>query len=435
MIEPAPAALKPTLPLGPQVSPSRIAVGPTQGASTGVPRRDGHLGEEHLGGPALIDPPLGASGGIQEGGAARDGRRMLDRAVRVGRELARNMSTTAPKRGERSTAIFDSAAPPILGGAGATSARRSALHCPDVTSTATAPNDRYTADRARRLALIRYMLQRAEQEAELSEPLHVPALLLLHDAAELLIVLVAEATNAAVKSGMDFLAYWDVIDGGLAPDKLGHKAEMAVVNKARVGLKHAGVIPTAAEVRRYATMTRSFVEDAAVVVFGTNLDQASLADLVPSVPLRTALKEAEAAIATSDIPGALGKARIAFELTLREDDERIRQLTGRHPLRASTSRLPSAFSLGLQQPLREFGRAWDDLIAVVKRTDDAVRLMAKGIDYGEYMRFAALTPHAYWTLGNENPILSSDGSEAKATIHEASWAVDFAIRTALSVLS
>src|ERR1039458_9508722 len=102
------------------------------------------------------------------------------------------------------------------------------------------------------------MLQRAEQEAELSEPLHVPALLLLHDAAELLIVLVAEATNAAVKSGMDFLAYWDVIDGGLAPDKLGHKAEMAVVNKARVGLKHAGVIPTAAEVRRYATMTRSF---------------------------------------------------------------------------------------------------------------------------------------------------------------------------------
>jgi hypothetical protein len=303
-----------------------------------------------------------------------------------------------------------------------------------VTTTGAPGNARWTVDRARRLALIRYTLQRAQEQAELADPLHAPALLLMHDAAELFLVLVAEASGAAVKSSMDFLAYWDVLDAALAPDQLGHKAEMAVVNKARVGLKHAGVIPSEAEIRRFSTMTRAFFEDATLVVFGVTLDQATLIDLVPSAAVRTALQDAEAAIAAGDVAGAMGKARIGFDLTLREDDERARQTTGRHPPRITAARLPSAFSLGLQKVLAQFGRAWDDLIAVVKRTDDAVRLMAKGIDYADYMRFAALTPHAFWTLGSTQPRLVSDASQPAATIDDARWAVDFALRSALIVL-
>jgi hypothetical protein len=176
------------------------------------------------------------------------------------------------------------------------------------------------------------------------------------------------------------------------------------------------------------------LEDATPVVFGVTLDQATLVDLVPSAAVRTALQEAEAAVAAGDVAAALGKARIGFELSLREDDERVRQATGRHPLRITAARLPSAFSLGLQEILAQFGRAWDDLIAVVKRTDDAVRLMAKGIDYADYMRFAALTPHPFWTLGSSQPTLVSDASQPDATIDDARWAVDFALRSALVVL-
>jgi hypothetical protein len=281
---------------------------------------------------------------------------------------------------------------------------------------------------------VRYTLQRAQEQAELADPLHAPALLLLHDAAELFLVLAAQACNAAVKSSMEFLAYWDLLDAALAPDQLGHKADMTVINKARGGLKHSGVIPSKAEIQRFATMTRAFLEDATQVVFGVTLDQATLVDLVPSAAVRSALHEAEAAIAAGDVAGALGKARIAFELSLREDDERVRQATGRHPLRITAARLPSAFSLGLRELDARFGRGWDDLIAVVKRTDDAVRLMAKGIDYADYIRFAELTPHAVWTLGSDQPTLVSDASQTAAAIDDARWALDFAIRSALTIL-
>ncbi len=256
----------------------------------------------------------------------------------------------------------------------------------------------------------------------------------MHDAAELFLVLVAQASDADVKSSMEFLAYWDVIDTKLAPDQLGHKAEMAAINKARVGFKHSGVIPSRAEIRRFVAMTRSFLEDATPTVFGVALDQATLVDLVPSAAVRTALQEAEAAIAAGDVATAMGRARVGFELSLREDDERVRQATGSHPLRITAAHLPSAFSLSLQKLHGQFGLAWDDLIAVVKRTDDAVRLMAKGIDYADYMRFAALTPHPFWSYGRDEPTLISGASQAAATIDDARWAVDFAIRSVLIVL-
>jgi hypothetical protein len=178
-------------------------------------------------------------------------------------------------------------------------------------AAASAPtgNARWSAERARRLALVRYTLERAQEQAELGEPLHALALLLMHDAAELFLVLAAEASNAA-KGGPEFLAYWDVLDAALAPDKLGHKAEMAAINRARMGLKHGGVIPSKAEIQRLATMTRSFLEDATLVVFAVTLDQATLVDFVPSAAVRTTLHDAEAAIAAGDVAGALGKARI-----------------------------------------------------------------------------------------------------------------------------
>jgi hypothetical protein len=304
-----------------------------------------------------------------------------------------------------------------------------------MTSAASAAGSaRYTSDRARRLALIRYMLMKSEEQSHLSHPFHAPALLLMHDAAELFLVLAAEATGAAVKPNTDFMGYWSPIDDALAPDHLGHKAEMMAVNKARVGLKHSGVIPAPTEIHRFIFMVRSFLEGGTVAVFGINLDQASLAALIPSTSVRSALQEAEAAVAAGDILRALQKARIGFELTLREDDEQARQRAGGRSLGASASRVGSAFSLGLKKPLDQFGRAWDQLVDAVKRTEEAVRLMAKGVDYAEYIRFADLTPHAFWTMGSSEPTLVGDGSQPSPTIADAQWVVDFAVRAALTIL-
>jgi len=296
-------------------------------------------------------------------------------------------------------------------------------------------NHRYTADRARRLAIIYQLNAAAREQAEHPEPLCCLGVLAMHDAAELFLVLTAEATGANIKASAQFLEYWDPIDQQLAPEGLGHKASMRTVSDARRGLKHSGILPSRAEVQRLARATSEFLEDATTVVFDIPYERISLSELIVSTRVRTEIEEAEHALGEPNAEMAMQHARLAFEYALRDDPDRMTDTRSRRQLRSPNFDFYSAFHLGLRQFDQKWGQAWDQLIQSVQRTESALRLISHGINYEEYLRFDSLAPHAVWTIGRETPVLTSWGGEPEFSMTEAQWCVDFVTKAALSIQS
>lgn len=299
-------------------------------------------------------------------------------------------------------------------------------------------NTIYTPDRAKRLAFIRQLFLLAEKGSTEPEPLSARAILALHDAAELFLVLVAEATAANVKASANFLEYWEPIDARLSPKPLGHKMSMKALSDARRGLKHSGVLPSRSEVERFARATGEFLREATQTVFDADFDRVSLVDLIPDTKVREELRKAEEAIGHGAGSQAAQHARMAFEYAIREepsvemDPRNYAQWKKR--LRPRSFSFESSFFLGLEKSVgRKFGRAWDTVIESVQRTENALRLMAKQINYDDYITFEGLTPHVTWEMDRDEPIMTS--GRVDVDVEDARWCVEFATQAALVLLS
>lgn len=299
-------------------------------------------------------------------------------------------------------------------------------------------NTLYTPDRAKRLAFVRQLFLTAEAESIEPEPLSARAILTLHDAAELFLVLVAEATAANVKASANFLDYWQPIDIQLSPRSLGHKMSMKALSDARRGLKHSGILPSRSEVARLARATGEFLREGTMTVFDADFDRVSLVDLIPDTTVREELRKAEEALGRGAASQGAQHARIAFEYAIREEPPR--EMNPRNyaqwkkRLRPPSFSFESSFFLGLDQSVgRKFGRAWDTVIESVQRTENALRLIAKQIDYDDYITFETITPHVTWVMGRDEPVVTSGPDDVDP--EEARWCVEFATQAALVLLS
>jgi len=298
-------------------------------------------------------------------------------------------------------------------------------------------NGRYSPDRSRRLALIRQVLLRAERDAELPEPLCVQALLQLHDAAELFLVLAAEATSAAVKAAVQFLEYWQPIDDKLVPRQLGHKSSMRAVSDARRGFKHSGVLPSRNEIQRFTRATREFLTDGAQAVFDVAFDETSLTELIPDAKVRNPVQQAERDLAAGELRAATGNAAIAFDALSRRHapgeegsdlDWRIYRMRD-HLSMKSASLLKVSESVN-----RDFAQAWDAMLDQLKANEEAIGLVAKGIDYEGYWKFRALTPHVIWTFGSHQSGVPNLGFDDRLTltVEIVTWCIEFVTVSALA---
>ena len=138
---------------------------------------------------------------------------------------------------------------------------------------------------------------------------------------------------------------------------------------------------------------------------------------------------------SGDADAALASARLAFE-------HLMRRVPSSDPLKERTFRRfrPTSFpyagsaSLTLAKSVgSQFAREWDKLTAAVQRSEEILLVIARGVDYLEYLRFEAVTPHASWTLGSAEPRLAAavmDGS-----VEDAEWALDFVVRYGLAAES
>lgn len=272
---------------------------------------------------------------------------------------------------------------------------------------------RLSREAVQRLAFIRLLYQSGLREANQPAPLNARSVLTLHDACDLLLGLVADTLGASLAHNTDFISYWNQ----LAPSKLQEGVELPArqrmqrVNRVRIDLKHHGILPATETVRQVATDVAVFVEDSVQLVYGTSLDAIELADIVPQPEIRATLQEASAASASGDYNLALSKLAIAFsqlvdplqgpyaEFSFGRNISKFREAKIEKAVSAAATGVKPQDARRATQAARAVDGHIKSLTDAVESLQRGVRVMALGIEFGHYARFARLVPRVTRLIG------------------------------------
>ncbi|MEP6493828.1 MAG: hypothetical protein ABJF01_14200 [bacterium] len=235
----------------------------------------------------------------------------------------------------------------------------------------------------RRLLLVKYLLRRGSEEALRPEPLCASAILLLHDAIELILGLGTEHHNVGTKQ-LQFMQYIDHLDAAIAPNKLAHRESVRRLNDARVSLKHHGVTPARRDIAAFEVVAQQFIRDNLPLLFGASIDDVTLADLVQSERVRACLRRADAARLMNDTRSAAEAIAEAFTELLLEN------------------RIPTNDASGLGFDVRQLEdqlrsvqagtRTLSKLVGVIDALHEEVALIRQGIDTRKLAAFRAAMP-------------------------------------------
>ncbi|MEW2426160.1 hypothetical protein AB0911_37305 [Streptomyces nigra] len=146
---------------------------------------------------------------------------------------------------------------------------------------------------AKRLAFLRLVYEQGVQQSRLSAPLNATALLFLHDAVELFLVLAGDHLRVQLDRKTSFLDYWDRLKKAPNGVHLSGVAGMRRLNDHRNGLKHAGNMPSPDVLDQVKADVSSFFKDSVPRVFqGLAFDAIDMAEVIPQGPVRRLVREA-----------------------------------------------------------------------------------------------------------------------------------------------
>lgn len=289
----------------------------------------------------------------------------------------------------------------------------------------------------RRLAFIRYLYQTAITQSHAPVPLSCASILTMHDAVELFLQLASEHLNIG-SAQPGFMDYWDLLSKKLGRD-LEQKESMRRLNKARVSLKHHGTFPSQLDIESFRGSVTSFFGDNSPLVFGIPLADVSLVEYVNPQSARDKLKEAEADLAKGDTLTALDKIALAFEEMIRDYETRKRDGFYNSPFYFGRDLgFLSSFFMGLghgslSSPERKLGDFVDRVKESIEAMQEAIKILALGLDYRKYSKFRQLTPHLTLVMSGDYMISRRHKEEDKPSIDDARFCVDFVVESALAL--
>jgi hypothetical protein len=160
-----------------------------------------------------------------------------------------------------------------------------------------------------RLAIARQIFLQAREQSHKPEPQGALALLAFHDAVEIFLNAALEHCKAG-KAPSQFMKYWDALT--VVGVTLSEQAGMERLNKARVNLKHFGLIPAHSQMEGFRAAASNFFEENTPTVFGIEFGRISMAFLISTREIRSHVDKAETALAIADFQAALTESAFAF---------------------------------------------------------------------------------------------------------------------------
>jgi hypothetical protein len=285
----------------------------------------------------------------------------------------------------------------------------------------------------KRLAFIKYLFQQANDQANLSEPMCLTSLLIYHDAVELFLQLSAEQFNVNTKN-FHFQDYWSKLDPELKKagrNPLTQAETMRKLNRARVSLKHDGIMPHKTEIENFRAQCNAFFGDNCGNVFAINAEEISLIELVANERAKKTLSSARRYFEDSNHKEAISNLGTAFAVLMHDYEKTAKGKFGESPFYFGEgfSFYGSNFmGLGFSK-LGQFVDAASESFTAIQ---DALGIICLGIDFRKHYRFRLLTPFVHWVIGSDEPVvqLRSDDPISK---EDFEFCFDFVIESAIKL--
>jgi hypothetical protein len=184
---------------------------------------------------------------------------------------------------------------------------------------------------------------------------------------------------------MKFMEYWKQLDKTV-PVMQGHQKTMEKLNRLRVDLKHHGIIPHKMETEACRVNVASFVDAVVSAVFATEIEKVSMVDLIHNQKAKSKLVEANGNMERDEISNALLNIAIAFQEIIRDYEDERAELYRKAPFefaREEYLRSSTNYVIDAEQK---------DLVGTIVSLQNAIRIIALGIDFQRYSRFKSMTP-------------------------------------------
>jgi hypothetical protein len=270
----------------------------------------------------------------------------------------------------------------------------------------------------RRLAFIRYLYSTGISQSHAPPPLSCASLLTMHDAVELFLQLASERSNVG-SDRTGFMEYFKLLSEKLGSD-LEEKESMRRLNNARVALKHHGTLPSELNIEDFCGRVTSFFNDNTPVVFGVSFAEISLVEYVNPEASRRKLKEAEQLLTSGDTLEALDNIALAFAEMIRDYEARKRDKFSGSPFHFGRG-LTTISSSSMQQ------------MDGSRSAQEAIRMLALGIDYKKYSKFRRLTPRVQSGKHIMRLMRHRPMSQSKPSVEDVRFCLDFVVESALTL--
>lgn len=289
----------------------------------------------------------------------------------------------------------------------------------------------------RRLAFIKYLYKVAVEQSQRPEPLCSASILTFHDAIELFLQLASEHLDVGKDKGEPkFLEYWDLLASKLPLGFPTQKESMKRFNKARVDLKHHGILPSKLDIEAFRAGATNFFEENTPLIFEIKFSEVSLIELVQCEEAKNNLKEAAQLLEQNKIEESLDKVALAFAQLIDDYESRKMGRFGRSPFFFGESfTFLSSFHMGVDRTqavkLAEF---IDKVKESIKVLQDAVKILSLGIDYRKYVKFRLFTPRLLrMANGNYHIARIQYGSKGTPTAEDVQFCIDFVIESSITL--
>jgi hypothetical protein len=258
-------------------------------------------------------------------------------------------------------------------------------------------------EQIQKLSLIKFLLAYSKDKLKSPHPINSLAILMLQDALELFLDLVANEIGLTVED-RQFMKYIKQINTELdkkGENLLSETTGLEKINKSRVNFKHYG-IPIASEfVEESYYITSSFLESNTLRFFKIHLEDISLVELISDDVVKSHLMTAISDYREERIDTAISNLAISFSSLLRNYESN-----------KLTRSWKSAFYFGENQSFfsmheirQTFGSEISGFFEKTNKNFDLIRaslkMLAFGIDYRKFVKFSSLTPHVSWSMGGK----------------------------------
>jgi hypothetical protein len=239
-----------------------------------------------------------------------------------------------------------------------------------------------------RLSFAKYLYYNACEQSRSAELLAAASLLMFHDALEMFLQISAEHLDIG-SNHPNFMDYWHILSPKLEGLSLPQKESMRRLNKARVSLKHNGTLPSRLDIEAYRAAATNFFAEACPLIFGITFEDLSLIEYVSSYDIREHLKKAEACSEKGDFSTATDEIAVAYEKLI--EGYSVKKSIEHNKTYSSSPSVSilSGKRLRLHDP---------ELQEVLRQMQDAIRVLALGIDAKKYIKFKSNLPSVMKTM-------------------------------------